>query len=183
MSVRGLSTLRPLTRTTPLDGETRPAAIISSVLLPQPLGPTWDKNSPRRCVSEISLSARTSPSRVAQTFDRFSTRKYAVAVGGVAHDSAAEPLAEGRIRRRSGRSRWCRDGSWSSGAVTPPYCLSTSMVAAQSASAPSRAACPWCWASPRSSTRLRSSRLMIAGSTVSEYFFTIATASSMCCLA
>ena len=41
------------------------AAIINNVLLPQPLGPTCDMNSPRACVNETLLSARTSPSRVA----------------------------------------------------------------------------------------------------------------------
>ena len=51
--------------TVPLDAGISPAAIINSVLLPQPLGPTWEMNSPRCWLKETSLSARTSPSRAA----------------------------------------------------------------------------------------------------------------------
>ncbi len=52
ISVRGASTVSPSAMTTPLEGAIRPAAIISSVLLPQPLGPTIEMNSPRRPLSE-----------------------------------------------------------------------------------------------------------------------------------
>ncbi len=52
ISVRGASTVSPSAMTTPLEGAIRPAAIINSVLLPQPLGPTIEMNSPRRPLSE-----------------------------------------------------------------------------------------------------------------------------------
>ena len=65
ISVRGATTVSPSTMTAPLDGAIRPAAIISRVLLPQPLGPTIEMNSPRRPLSETWSSARTGPSREA----------------------------------------------------------------------------------------------------------------------
>jgi hypothetical protein len=53
----GPCTTWPLTRTAPdVDGSS-PATIFSSVLLPQPLGPTTATNSPSSAVSVISSSA------------------------------------------------------------------------------------------------------------------------------
>ena len=65
MSVRGPLTRSPPMVTAPLEAGSSPAAIISSVLLPQPLGPTIERNSPRRSLTETWSSARTGPSRVA----------------------------------------------------------------------------------------------------------------------
>ena len=49
----------------------KPEAISSIVLLPQPLGPSTATNSPRSSVSETSSSARSSPSRVGNALLRF----------------------------------------------------------------------------------------------------------------
>ena len=65
MLVRGRSTGLFSTATTPFDPGISPATIISSVLLPQPLGPRIDRNSPRGCWMDTRSSARTTPSRVA----------------------------------------------------------------------------------------------------------------------
>ena len=47
----------PKTRTLPVLGASRPAATLSSVLLPQPVGPTTARNSPAPTVSVTSLTA------------------------------------------------------------------------------------------------------------------------------
>ncbi|MEH2470556.1 hypothetical protein V1284_002000 [Nitrobacteraceae bacterium AZCC 2299] len=62
MSVRALVTRWLSTSTWPSDAEVRPAAIIIRVLLPQPLGPTSEMNSPLRWAIETRSSARTGPS-------------------------------------------------------------------------------------------------------------------------
>ncbi len=61
----GPSTGRPRSSTSPLVRRSRPARILSSVLLPQPLGPTTVTNSPSSMAKLASVSARmSSPSRV-----------------------------------------------------------------------------------------------------------------------
>ena len=45
----------------PLVGWSKPAIIRSSVVLPQPDGPSSEKNSPSRMVSEASSSALNAP--------------------------------------------------------------------------------------------------------------------------
>ncbi len=47
------------TSTVPEAGSISPPMMLSSVLLPQPLGPIRHKSSPRRMSSEVSSSART----------------------------------------------------------------------------------------------------------------------------
>ena len=54
-----------LTSRWPLLAGSRPARIFSSVVLPQPLGPTTVMNSPSRIENSISDSACTGPARVA----------------------------------------------------------------------------------------------------------------------
>src|SRR6185437_3395135 len=49
----------PETSTLPLLGSISPPTTLSSVLLPQPLGPIRQSSSPRRMSSEVSASART----------------------------------------------------------------------------------------------------------------------------
>ena len=47
----------PNTSTVPLLGASRPAATLSSVLLPQPVGPTTETNSPAPTASVTSRTA------------------------------------------------------------------------------------------------------------------------------
>ena len=47
----------PNTDTLPCEGASRPAAMLSSVDLPQPVGPTTDTNSPAATVSEALATA------------------------------------------------------------------------------------------------------------------------------
>ena len=49
----------PATSTAPPVGVIRPPMTLSSVLLPQPLGPIRHNNSPRTMSSDVSASART----------------------------------------------------------------------------------------------------------------------------
>src|SRR5688572_3274178 len=57
----------PATRTWPLVGAMNPAMMLSSVLLPQPLGPTMETNSPLPTVALISSIAQISRSLVRYT--------------------------------------------------------------------------------------------------------------------
>ena len=59
--VCGPVTVAPPTVTAPLVGFSRPAMIRSSVLLPQPLGPSNETNSPASTVKATSASASTDP--------------------------------------------------------------------------------------------------------------------------
>ena len=59
-------TARLSTSITPVVGGISPAISISKVLLPQPLGPTMDTNSPAPTERSISLRAWTSPPRAAR---------------------------------------------------------------------------------------------------------------------
>src|SRR5438105_11878213 len=51
----------PCTRTSPDEGFSKPAATLSSVDLPQPVGPTTDTNSPSAIESETSFTAVYDP--------------------------------------------------------------------------------------------------------------------------
>src|SRR5215470_3281526 len=62
ISERGAHTGSPATRTSPSVGDISPARMRRSVLLPQPLGPTSDTNSPCSMPSETERSAWISPS-------------------------------------------------------------------------------------------------------------------------
>jgi hypothetical protein len=63
-SVCGRLTARPSTAITPDVGRMRPAMSMASVVLPQPEGPTIERNSPPRTSNEMPSRARTSPSGV-----------------------------------------------------------------------------------------------------------------------
>jgi hypothetical protein len=60
-------TTRPSTRTSPSSGSSRPAMMLSSVVLPHPDGPHRATNSPRRMLSHTSRSASTWPVLEAKT--------------------------------------------------------------------------------------------------------------------
>jgi hypothetical protein len=55
------TTERPAMRTSPVVGTSRPAMMRRSVVLPQPLGPRKEMNSPRSTRSAMSRSAVTDP--------------------------------------------------------------------------------------------------------------------------
>src|SRR5205823_2136813 len=61
--MKGRATSLPSMLTVPPDAGSSPAVIMSRVLLPQPLGPTTQRNSPRRARSDTWSRARTGPSR------------------------------------------------------------------------------------------------------------------------
>src|ERR1700680_2405899 len=69
----------PSANTCPLSGFSRPAMILSSVVLPQPLGPTRQRKPPTPTCSETASSARTSPLRPVK--NRFETRSTASFAG------------------------------------------------------------------------------------------------------
>ena len=60
----GLVMVWPSTRISPSLGGSRPAIILSNVVLPQPDGPTTTTNSPSPTVKSIGRNDGTSPSRV-----------------------------------------------------------------------------------------------------------------------
>ena len=53
----------PSSRISPASGRSKPAIMRSVVVLPQPDGPTIEKNSPPGMSSEMSSTAATSPKR------------------------------------------------------------------------------------------------------------------------
>ena len=57
-------TSTPSTRIVPASGSSKPPIIRSSVVLPQPEGPSSEKNSPRRIASVTSSTATKSPKRL-----------------------------------------------------------------------------------------------------------------------
>src|SRR5215831_6426582 len=72
-SERGARTGSPATRTSPPVGEINPARMRRSVLLPQPLGPTSDTNSPCSMLSETERSAWISPSSTSNVLPTLSS--------------------------------------------------------------------------------------------------------------
>ncbi len=56
-------TSSPWSSTRPASGCSKPAIIRSDVVLPQPDGPSIEKNSPPRIVNETSFTATTAPKR------------------------------------------------------------------------------------------------------------------------
>ena len=60
-SAMGRVTARPATTTRPAVAGRSPEMILSSVDLPQPLGPTSATSSPRSTAKEMSRSASTGP--------------------------------------------------------------------------------------------------------------------------
>src|SRR5262249_55886649 len=79
-AANGRVTGRPSTVAVPVVGGLRPATIRSNVDLPQPLGPTSTRNSPRPTVNEISRSASTAPLCASYVIP---TRSSAMKSGGV----------------------------------------------------------------------------------------------------
>mgnify|MGYP007030597586 CR=1 FL=1 len=63
----------PFRETRPLSGRSKPARMRRRVVLPQPLGPSREKNSPLLMASETSATARMLPKR----FETFSNSKKA----------------------------------------------------------------------------------------------------------
>ena len=59
VSARGAVRARPATAMVPRLGESRPAIIISNVLLPQPDGPSRATNSPALTENELGATAST----------------------------------------------------------------------------------------------------------------------------
>jgi hypothetical protein len=59
----GLVTASPSTKTSPVEGASRPEIIFNKVDLPQPDGPTTTKNSPALMWKSSGFSDTTSPSR------------------------------------------------------------------------------------------------------------------------
>jgi hypothetical protein len=51
----------PSSRTVPLSGRTKPAAIIKVVVLPEPEGPSSEKNSPGAIDRAMALTTVSSP--------------------------------------------------------------------------------------------------------------------------
>ena len=54
----------PSTRTVPASGVSKPATTLSSVVLPDPLGPRIVRSSPSATSSDTPSSAKTSPKRL-----------------------------------------------------------------------------------------------------------------------
>src|SRR5437763_6210141 len=79
MSAPGPLTARPAISIEPDVGANSPAISFSSVLLPQPLGPTTDKNSPSRIANSSGFNDCTSPSAVRYDFATPRTRISGVA--------------------------------------------------------------------------------------------------------
>ena len=89
----------------PSVGSSKPPIIRSSVVLPQPEGPSREKNSPRRIASETSSTATKSPKRLL-------TRSISTLVSLVTGASRATPSP---MCRPVG---WC---SWNAGGRRPFY--------------------------------------------------------------
>src|SRR5436190_1984574 len=96
---RGRSTGLPATVTAPAIGCSIPPMMLSSVLLPQPEGPSRQTNSPLRMSTETSSSACTlcAASRPVKTIDTWSTAM----VG-----TAAAPAAASRMDMIAASVRW-----------------------------------------------------------------------------
>src|SRR5512132_2584520 len=102
----------PATRTAPDDGLSRPAATLSSVDFPHPVGPTTDTNSPSATESVTSFTAvygRASPARAANVQVMRSNSRAAVMPlfvfrVGLLHERVVEGLREidlaGLLHRR-----------------------------------------------------------------------------------
>ncbi len=87
----------PLIRRVPSVGSSNPPIMRSSVVLPQPEGPSSEKNSPRRMSRETASTAATSPKRLVRP--RIST----LYSDGMGSDGGAYPLG-GRPERDPARS-------------------------------------------------------------------------------
>src|SRR5215468_24886 len=98
---RGRSTFVPAIVTEPAVGCARPPMMLSSVLLPQPDGPSRQTNSPLRISSETSSSACTlcEASRPAKVIDTWSIAMTA--------SSAMTPGASSRVVLVNASACWC----------------------------------------------------------------------------
>src|SRR5215470_15868967 len=72
----------PFRRTTPSSGNSNPAMILSSVVLPEPLGPRMVTSSPRYTARSIPASAVTSPNRRTIPLSARSASPLPVSAGG-----------------------------------------------------------------------------------------------------
>ncbi len=73
---------RSRSRMRPAVGSSKPPIIRSVVVLPQPLGPSSEKNSPEPMSSEMPSTARTSPKRFSRSMRRISGAAGDAIVGG-----------------------------------------------------------------------------------------------------
>ncbi len=104
----------------PASGCSKPAIIRSVVVLPQPDGPSIEKNSPPRMVNETSLTATTSPKRLVTPLEDDLT---AVCLG--AHCPSPIPIANmsltlvpvGPVMTRSPSARSAAPAPWASRAA------------------------------------------------------------------
>src|ERR1051326_5700310 len=99
-SCTGPATGLPATSIAPSVVGSSPAIMLSSVLLPQPLGPTIETNSPRPIVRLTSSTACTSPWRERKRFDTPRT-----ATAGMALAIAAPSLGSSAPSPRRGEGR------------------------------------------------------------------------------
>src|SRR5687768_3469191 len=83
-SAGGPLTSVPLTSTRPLLGASKPAIVISSVVLPQPDGPTKETNSPGSTRQEIlPIAAVVSPPAWRKLLERLRTSRMGTAENGI----------------------------------------------------------------------------------------------------
>ncbi len=69
-------TSAPWSTTLPVSGTSKPAIIRSVVVLPQPLGPSSEKNSPSPISSVMSSTAAASPKRLLTPRSAIPTRPF-----------------------------------------------------------------------------------------------------------
>src|ERR671924_233023 len=74
----------PCSTMLPASGRSKPATIRSVVVLPHPLGPSSEKNSPSRISSETSSTAATRPKRLLTPTRPIAVRQAADGVGELA---------------------------------------------------------------------------------------------------
>ena len=94
-----VATSSPSSRIAPSVGCSKPAISRSVVVLPQPDGPSSEKNSPWRICSEISLTASKSPKRLHTPSS--STPSRCASCGAPLPVSTASPLSRRPSRRGS----------------------------------------------------------------------------------
>ncbi len=95
----------PSIRMVPAVGSSKPAMQRSSVVLPQPDGPSSEKNSPSRISAETPSSAVTSP-------NRFSTVQSSIrARGSLTASPPGRPAAAARRRKNSAVISSAKDSS------------------------------------------------------------------------
>src|SRR6476469_8686686 len=94
----------PAACTLPLSGFSRPAMILSNVVLPQPLAPTRHTNSPSATYRLTRSSARTAPDAPLKFFETFSIESFEGAM--TSSSSAAEERWRGNRCITEFRPAW-----------------------------------------------------------------------------